>query len=63
MLVLFCRKIQIYDTDMESFQEFMKYIYTGAVNTDTKTVENLVELLTLSDRYEVKIDILCAYGI
>ena len=48
---------------MESFQEFMKYIYTGAVNTDTKTVENLVELLTLSDRYEVKIDILCAYGI
>ncbi|XP_028395642.1 uncharacterized protein LOC114519665 isoform X2 [Dendronephthya gigantea] len=47
------RTIHVYDTDRESFYEFLKFIYTGDLNTESKTLENLLELLALSDHYEV----------
>ena len=43
----------MYDTDKESFQEFLKFIYTGHLETESKSLENLVELMALSDQYEV----------
>ncbi|CAB4024666.1 Kelch repeat and BTB domain-containing 4, partial [Paramuricea clavata] len=46
------RTIHVYDTDKESFQEFLKFIYTGHLETESKSLENLVELMALSDQYE-----------
>mgnify|MGYP002803813879 FL=1 len=47
------RTIHVYDTDKESFQEFLKFIYTGYLETESKSLENLVELVALADQYEV----------
>lgn len=52
-VLLYFRTIHVYDTDRESFSEFLKFIYTGDLDTESKTLENLLELVALSDQYEV----------
>jgi hypothetical protein len=35
------------------FQLFLEYLYSGQLALDTLTLEQIADLLTLSDRYEV----------
>ena len=53
MNILYFRTIHVYDTDKESFEIFLKFIYTGDLETESTSLENLVELIALADRYEV----------
>lgn len=51
-LLLF-RKIIIHDTNLFLFRVFLEYLYSGRLRDESLSVEQLVELLLLSDRYEV----------
>ena len=52
-VLFYFRTIHVYDTDKESFEMFLKFIYTGHLETESTSLENLVELIALADRYEV----------
>jgi hypothetical protein len=47
------RKIIIHDTSPFLFRIFLEYLYSGRLRDDSLSIEQLVELLLLSDRYEV----------
>lgn len=52
------RKVVLHDTNLNLFEKFLKYLYTGSFN-ETKTSDNqysideIIELLTIADKYEV----------
>ena len=43
----------IHDTNPEVFMLFLEYVYGGDLDISHSTSEQLTELLTLADRYEV----------
>ncbi|XP_067013462.1 uncharacterized protein [Anabrus simplex] len=47
------RKIVIHDTNPFLFQTFLNYLYSGQLKTKELTVDQLADLMLLSDRYEV----------
>ncbi|XP_063445642.1 uncharacterized protein LOC134725615 [Mytilus trossulus] len=47
------KKITIHDTNPEVFNLFLEFVYGGNLDTSHSTPEQLTELLTLADRYEV----------
>ncbi|KYB25250.1 uncharacterized protein LOC100141518 [Tribolium castaneum] len=47
------KKIIIHDTNPFLFRIFLEYLYSGRLRDDSLSIEQLVELLLLSDRYEV----------
>ncbi|CAH1375656.1 unnamed protein product [Tenebrio molitor] len=47
------KKIIIHDTSPFLFRIFLEYLYSGRLRDDSLSIEQLVELLLLSDRYEV----------
>ncbi|XP_069124343.1 uncharacterized protein [Argopecten irradians] len=47
------KKITVHDTNPEVFNLFLEYLYSGQVGGDGHTTEQLSDLLTLADRYEV----------
>ena len=46
------RKITVHDTNPDLFRIFLGYLYSGQLTSEL-TVEQLADLMTLSDRYEV----------
>lgn len=48
-----CRKIVIHDTTPFLFKIFLEYLYSGKLRQQMLSTEQLVEVLLLSDRYEV----------
>ena len=52
MLCHVCRKITVHDTNPDLFRVFLGYLYSGQLTSEL-TVEQLADLMTLSDRYEV----------
>jgi hypothetical protein len=54
------RKVVLHDSNLNLFEKFIKYLYTGSLN-ETKTsdyqysIDEIIELLTIADKYEVKI--------
>ena len=50
---LFCRKITVHDTNPELFQLFLEYLYSGQLETSEFSTEQLADMMTLCDRYEV----------
>lgn len=62
MLLFYFRTIHVYDTDKETFREFLKFIYTAHLEVESKSLENLLELIALSDQYEVKTQFFFKYN-
>jgi BTB/POZ domain. len=50
---LFFRKIVIHDTSPFLFSTFLNYLYSGQLETKELSVDQLADLMLLSDRYEV----------
>nr|XP_022318373.1 uncharacterized protein LOC111121395 isoform X2 [Crassostrea virginica] len=48
------KKITIHDTNPEIFSMFLEFLYTGHIQMDSLSTDQLTELLTLADRYEVE---------
>jgi hypothetical protein len=48
-----CRKIVIHDTSPFLFSTFLNYLYSGQLETKELSVDQLADLMLLSDRYEV----------
>lgn len=50
----FSRRIDVYDTSVSVFNLFLKYVYSGQLaEMSEMSVDQLSELLLLSDRYEM----------
>ena len=47
------RKIEVHDADPNLFRQFLSYLYCGRLDTSAMTVEQLADMMALSDRYEV----------
>ncbi|KAJ8954724.1 hypothetical protein NQ318_011417 [Aromia moschata] len=47
------KKIVIHDTSPFLFKTLLEYLYSGKIKQDSLSTEQLVELLLLSDRYEI----------
>lgn len=51
--IFISRKIVIHDTSPFLFKILLEYLYSGRLKQDSLSTEQLVELLLLSDRYEM----------
>jgi len=58
MYCSFYSKIVIHDMDESMFKLFLKFVYSGHLDTDKMSMEEIIELLAVADRYEV-----CSYYI
>ena len=47
------RKITIHDTNPELFKLYVTYLYTGQLNTQHLSTEQLADMIAIADRYEV----------
>ncbi|KAE8752100.1 hypothetical protein FOCC_FOCC001262 [Frankliniella occidentalis] len=47
------RKILVHDTNPALFSVFLEYLYSGCINIKALSVDQLADLMMLSDRYEV----------
>ncbi|XP_014665386.1 PREDICTED: uncharacterized protein LOC106807533 [Priapulus caudatus] len=48
------KKIIVHDTNPELFRLFLQYLYSGQVQTNDMSTEQLADMMAISDRYEVK---------
>ena len=46
-------KIVINDMDESMFKLFLKFVYSGHLDTSKMSMEEIIELLAVADRYEV----------
>lgn len=46
------RKVVLHDSNLNLFEMFIEYLYTGCIHDDL-TNDDLVDLLTIADKYEV----------
>lgn len=51
--MLICRKVIVHETNPEIFQIFLNYLYTHNLETRELSNDQLIDLIVLSDRYEV----------
>ncbi|XP_070579796.1 uncharacterized protein [Ptychodera flava] len=47
------KKITVHDTNPELFKLFLQFLYSGHLDTSNFSVEQLADMMSLSDRYEV----------
>ncbi|XP_046382195.1 uncharacterized protein LOC124153093 [Haliotis rufescens] len=47
------KKITVHDTNPELFQLFLEYLYSGQLETNELSTEQLADMTTLCDRYEM----------
>ena len=47
------RKITVHDTNPGMFRLFLEYLYSGMFDTSELSTEQLADMITLADRYEV----------
>ena len=48
------RKVTLHDTNKELFDIFVKYLYTGSISSIDLNIDELVDLATIADKYEVE---------
>lgn len=49
----FYSKIVIYDMEESTFRLFLKFVYSGHLDMDKMSMEEIIEMLAVADRYEV----------
>lgn len=49
----FYRKITIHDTSPDLFRLFLEYLYGGNIELNELSTEQIADLITLADRYDV----------
>ncbi len=54
VLCSYFRKITVHDTNPEMFKLFLQYLYSGQFDTSELSTEQLADMITLADRYEVR---------
>lgn len=63
MLLLFnsvtCRRILVPDTSPCLFHKFLEYVYSGTLDTRSLSLDEVPEMLALSDKYEVSDILTC----
>ncbi|XP_071488165.1 uncharacterized protein [Diadema antillarum] len=47
------KKIEVHDTDPTLFQQFLVFLYSGQIDTSSMTTDQIADMMSLSDRYEV----------
>ncbi|XP_041473514.1 uncharacterized protein LOC121422492 [Lytechinus variegatus] len=47
------KKIEVHDTDPDLFKQFLVFLYSGQINTSELTMDQVADMMSLSDRYEV----------
>eukprot|EP00057_Strongylocentrotus_purpuratus_P003462 XP_003726708.1 PREDICTED: uncharacterized protein LOC100892203 isoform X1 [Strongylocentrotus purpuratus] len=47
------KKIEVHDTDPEMFKQFLVFLYSGQINTAEMNMDQIADMMSLSDRYEV----------
>ena len=47
------RKITVHDTNPELFRQFLEYLYSGQLDLNEMSTEQLSDMMTLADRYDV----------
>ncbi|KAL5019275.1 hypothetical protein ScPMuIL_004997 [Solemya velum] len=47
------KKITVHDTNPELFQLFLEYLYSGQIDTNELSTEQLADVMALADRYEM----------
>lgn len=58
------KKITIHDTNPEIFSMFLEFLYCGHIQLNSLSTDQLTELLTLADRYEVAdLGRVCEHGL
>ena len=54
------RRITIYGCDEVVFQKFLKYLYSGALDTESMSLDEVIEVLAVADQYETtSLRVLC----
>ena len=54
------RRITIYGCDVAVFKTYLKYLYSGALDTESMSLEELIEVLAVADQYETtSLRVLC----
>lgn len=48
-----CRRILVPDTSPCLFHKFLGYLYSGVLDTRSLSLDEVTEMLALSDKYEV----------
>ena len=56
LVLFFGRRIMIPDTSPCLFYKFLGYLYSGILDTGSLSLDELTEMLALSDKYEVCFD-------
>ena len=51
-------KIEIHDMDESMFKLFLKFIYCGHLDTSKMSMEEVINMLAVADRYEVCFDLI-----
>ena len=46
------RRITIYGCDVAVFQTFLKYLYSGDLETESMSLDDVIEVLAVADQYE-----------
>jgi len=52
------RKITVHDTDPRLFRQFLEYVYSGVVELNDLSTEQIADMMTLADRYDVSRNLL-----
>ena len=50
-----CRRILVPDTSPCLFYKFLGYLYSGVLDTRSLSLDEVTEMLALSDKYEVSL--------
>ena len=47
-----CRHITIYGCDVGVFETFLHYLYSGSLDTEAMSLDDVIEVLAVADQYE-----------
>lgn len=47
------RKITVHDTSPTLFRMFLEYLYSGSLEMNEMSTEQIADMMTLADRYDV----------
>ncbi|KAJ8037564.1 ARM REPEAT PROTEIN INTERACTING WITH ABF2 [Holothuria leucospilota] len=47
------KKIEVHDIDPDLFVQFVRYLYSGLLDTTNMNIEQLADMMAVSDRYEM----------
>ena len=59
---VYFRKITVHDTNPELFRLFLEYVYSGQLDLNEMSTEQLADMITLADRYDVCVFLFSDYA-